>query len=47
MKASDLIKVVPGPVNLVIKNSKFKNFDTSFVLHVKDTVRLRFKFKNE
>jgi eukaryotic-like serine/threonine-protein kinase len=47
MKANDLIKVTPGAINLIIKNPKFKNIDTSFVLHVRDTLRLRLKFKNE
>jgi serine/threonine-protein kinase len=47
MKTNDFIKVAPGAINLIIKNPRFKNIDTSFVLHARDTVRLRLKFKNE
>ncbi len=47
MRVNDLIKVVPGPVHLVIKNPKYRDIDTSFVISVRDTLKLKFKFNNE
>jgi eukaryotic-like serine/threonine-protein kinase len=45
LKANEFMRVAPGAVNLVIKNPRFKNIDTSFVVHAKDTLRLRLRFK--
>jgi eukaryotic-like serine/threonine-protein kinase len=47
MRASDLIKVSPGPVRLTIKNSNFQDIDTSFIIKEKDTLRLKFRFRNK
>ncbi|PKL83113.1 MAG: hypothetical protein CVV24_06655 [Ignavibacteriae bacterium HGW-Ignavibacteriae-3] len=47
MRSTDFIKVAPGPVRLVIRNSNFKDIDTLFSVNVKDTLHLRFKFKSE
>jgi eukaryotic-like serine/threonine-protein kinase len=44
MKASDYLKVLPGSIHLVIRNSRFKDIDTSVVIKAKDTLRLRFRF---
>ncbi len=47
MKTSDLIKVTPGPIRLVIKNSNFQDIDTSFIIKERDTLRLPFKFRSK
>lgn len=47
MKKNDFIQVVPGPVRLVFKNPKYKDIDTSFVINVRDTLKLKFKFNTE
>lgn len=47
MKVNDLIKVVPGSINLVIKNPKYRDIDTSFVINVRDTLKMKFKFNKE
>jgi hypothetical protein len=47
MRTTDLIKVAPGWVRLVIKNPNYKNdIDTTFSVRAKDTLRLKFKFRN-
>ncbi|MCX6169459.1 MAG: serine/threonine protein kinase [Ignavibacteriales bacterium] len=46
MIANKFIKVVPGPVDLKIKNPMFKDIDTSFVIKARDTLKLKFRFKN-
>ena len=47
MRASDLIKISPGPVRLTIKNSNFQDIDTSFIIKERDTLRLKFRFRNK
>ncbi|MBA4406728.1 hypothetical protein C0389_05585 [bacterium] len=47
MRVFDLIKVAPGAVHLVIKNPKYKDIDTSFVIKAQDTLKLKFKFRSE
>ncbi|NJD22193.1 MAG: PEGA domain-containing protein [Melioribacter sp.] len=47
MRTNDFIKVTPGPIRLVIKNSNFKEIDTFFVVKQSDTLRLKFKFQNK
>ncbi|MFA5803102.1 MAG: serine/threonine-protein kinase [Melioribacteraceae bacterium] len=47
MKTNDWIKISPGPIRLVIKNSNFQDIDTSFIIKARDTLRLPFKFRNK
>ncbi len=47
MKTTDFIKVVPGPVRLVLKNPRFRDIDTTFSIRAKDTLKLKFGFKGE
>ena len=47
MKTSDLIKVSPGPIRLTIKNFNFQDIDTSFIIKARDTLKLKFRFRNK
>ncbi len=47
MKSNDLIKVSPGPIRLTIKNSNFQDIDTSFIIKARDTLKLKFRFRNK
>ena len=40
------IKVVPGSLHLTIKNPNYKDIDTALFIHAKDTLKLKFSFKN-
>lgn len=47
MRINEFIKVVPGPINLVIRHPKFRDIDTTIVIHAQDTLRLILTFKNK
>lgn len=47
MKTTDLIKVSPDAIRLIVKNPNFQDIDTSFIVKARDTLRLKLWFRNK
>jgi serine/threonine-protein kinase len=41
----DFLKVKPGPVRLIIRNSDYRDIDTAFYIRAGDSLKLKFSFK--